>query len=127
MKVDERDRQSLRERLDTVLGEQPAEVLMDMLERASGHEPATHDDMLALGTRLDGIDKRLDGIDARLDQMDRRLDQVDTRFEMVDVRFEKLDARFESRTADLTRSVVFTGIGVAMSSWGLLFAALGFG
>ena len=120
MKVDERDRQSLRERLDTVLGEQPAEVLMDMLERASGHEPATHDDMLALGTRLDGID-------ARLDQMDRRLDQVDTRFEMVDVRFEKLDARFESRTADLTRSVVFTGIGVAMSSWGPLFAALGFG
>ena len=113
MKVDERDRQSLRERLDTVLGEQPAEVLMDMLERASGHEPATHDDMLALGTRLDGID-------ARLDQMDRRLDQVDTRFEMI-------DARFESRTADLTRSLVFTGIGVAMSSWGLLFAALGFG
>ena len=120
MKVDERDRQSLRERLDTVLGEQPAEVLMDMLERASGHEPATHDDMLALGPRLDGIDTRLDGIDARLDQMDRRLDQVDTRF-------EKLDARFESRTADLTRSVVFTGIGVAMSSWGPLFAALGFG
>jgi hypothetical protein len=93
-----------------VLGEQPAEVLMDMLERASGHEPATHDDMLALGTRLDGID-------ARLDQMDRRLDQVDTRFEMIDARFEKLDARFESRTADLTRSLVFTGIGVAMSSW----------
>jgi hypothetical protein len=42
-----------------VLGEQPAEVLMDMLERASGHEPATHDDMLALGTRLDGSTRGL--------------------------------------------------------------------
>lgn len=133
MKVDEQDRQSLRERLDTVLGEHPAEVLMGMLEGAAGQDLATRDDVLAIGTclaridtRLDGIDIRLDGIDTRLDGIDLRLDRVDTRFEMVDARFEKLDARFESRIAEQARMMVFTGVGIAMSTWALLFAALGF-
>jgi len=112
MKVDEQDRQSLRERLDTVLGEYPAEVLMGMLEGIAGQDLATRDDVLAIGTRLDGIGTRLDQMDRRLDQMDRRLDKVDT--------------RFESRIAEQTRMMVFTGVGIAMSTWALLFAALGF-
>ena len=119
MKVDEQDRQSLRERLDTVLGEYPAEVLMGMLEGIAGQDLATRDDVLAIGTRLDGIGTRLDQMDRRLDQMDRRLDKVDTRFEMV-------DAQLESRIAEQTRMMVFTGVGIAMSTWALLFAALGF-
>jgi len=126
MKVDEQDRQSLRERLDTVLGEYPAEVLMGMLEGIAGQDLATRDDVLAIGTRLDGIGTRLDQMDRRLDQMDRRLDKVDTRFEMVDAQLERLDARFESRIAEQTRMMVFTGVGIAMSTWALLFAALGF-
>ena len=120
MKVDEQDRQSLRERLDMVLGEHPAEVLMGMLDGTAGQDLATRDDVLAIGTCLDRIDTRLDGIDLRLDR-------VDTRFEMVDARFENLDARFESRIAEQTRTMVFTGFGIAISTWGLLFAALGFG
>ena len=134
MKVDEQDRQSLRERLDMVLGEHPAEVLMGMLDGTAGQDLATRDDVLAIGTcldridtRLDRVDTRLEGIDTRLDGIDLRLDRVDTRFEMVDARFEKLDARFESRIADQTRTMVFTGFGIAISTWGLLFAALGFG
>ncbi len=73
------------------------------------------------------MDSRLDGMDRRFDRLNLRLDQVDTRFEMVDARFEALSARFDLRTTELARTVVFTGIGLAVSCWGLVLVALGFG
>ncbi len=111
MTVDERDRQTLREQLEVVLGDQPAGVLMELLARRS--------DVLAIGARLEGIEARLDRMDARLDQMERR-------FDLVDARFEKVQAVLTLKSAEASKTTVFTGIAVAMSSWGLLFAALGF-
>lgn len=133
MTVDERDRQTLREQLEVVLGDHPAGVLMELLETPGSDDLARRSDVLAIGARLDGIDARLDQMDRRFDQIDARLDQMDRRFDLIDARFEKVDARFEKAEAALTlvstessKTTIFTGIAVAMSSWGLLFAALGF-
>ena len=120
MTVDERDRQTLREQLEVVLGDQPAGVLMELLETPGSDDLARRSDVLAIGARLDGID-------ARLDQMDRRFDLIDARFEKVDARFEKAEAALTLMSTESSKTTVFTGIAVAMSSWGLLFVALGFG
>ena len=113
MQVDEQDRQSLRERLEAVLGDQPADVLMELLAPPPGDWlELLRGDFSALNTRLDGIDARLDGIDARLDAADRRI--------------EGGESRLTLQTAELTKTIVFTGITVAMSTWGLLFGAIAF-
>ena len=119
MTVDERDRQTLREQLEVVLGDQPAGVLMELLETPGSDDLARRSDVLAIGARLEGID-------ARLDQMDARHDQMERRFDLVDARFEKVQAVLTLKSAEASKTTVFTGIAVAMSSWGLLFAALRF-
>jgi len=149
MQVDERGRQSLRERLEAVLGDQPADVLMELLAPPPGDWlELLRGDFSALNarldqidarfdqidTRLDGIDTRLDGIDTRLDGIDTRLDGIDTRLDGIDARLDAADRRIEGgesrltlQTAELTKTIVFTGITVAMSTWGLLFGAIAFG
>ena len=54
----------------------------------------------------------MDGIDARMDAFDRRIEGVETRLTL--------------QSAVLTKTVVFTGIATATSSWGLLFGAMAF-
>ena len=142
MQVDERGRQSLRERLEAVLGDQPADVLMELLAPPPGDWlELLRGDFSALNARLDQIDARFDQIDARLDGIDTRLDGIDTRLDGIDTRLDGIDARLDAadrrieggesrltlQTAELTKTIVFTGITVAMSTWGLLFGAIAFG
>ena len=142
MQVDERGRQSLRERLEAVLGDQPADVLMELLAPPPGDWlELLRGDFSALNARLDQIDARFDQIDTRLDGIDTRLDGIDTRLDGIDTRLDGIDARLDAadrrieggesrltlQTAELTKTIVFTGITVAMSTWGLLFGAIAFG
>jgi|AP95_1055475.scaffolds.fasta_scaffold02981_3 hypothetical protein len=135
MQVDERGRQSLRERLEAVLGDQPADVLMELLAPPPGDWlELLRGDFSALNARLDQIDARFDQIDTRLDGIDTRLDGIDTRLDGIDARLDAADRRIEGgesrltlQTAELTKTIVFTGITVAMSTWGLLFGAIAFG
>ena len=128
MQVDERGRQSLRERLEAVLGDQPADVLMELLAPPPGDWlELLRGDFSALNARLDQIDARFDQIDARLDGIDTRLDGIDARLDAADRRIEGGESRLTLQTAELTKTIVFTGITVAMSTWGLLFGAIAFG
>jgi len=128
MQVDERGRQSLRERLEAVLGDQPADVLMELLAPPPGDWlELLRGDFSALNARLDQIDARFDQIDTRLDGIDTRLDGIDARLDAADRRIEGGESRLTLQTAELTKTIVFTGITVAMSTWGLLFGAIAFG
>ncbi len=147
MQLDEQDRQSLRERLEEVLGSQPTGVLMDLLETHPDNELARRSDVLAIGAklngidvrlegidvRLEGIDVRLEGIDVRLDRIEGRMDGIEGRMDGIDARMDAFDRRIEGvetrltlQSAVLTKTVVFTGIATATSSWGLLFGAMAF-
>src|SRR5689334_25181723 len=84
----------LRRKLEGMLGEDEAAMLMD---RPPGgwSDLVTNQSLAAftasLDARFDGIERRFQAIDHRFDSIDHRFDSIDHRFDSIDHRFDALE------------------------------------
>jgi len=94
MTISDAERHRLHTRLDQVLGEEDAAVLISHLPPSGWSDVARHRDLDELEHR---ITARVESLEAR---MDARFAAVDARFAAVDARFDVQDAKFEARFAE---------------------------
>lgn len=116
-------REALVDRLSQVLGSDEAETLMTYLP---GGTPATQDEVLANGRRLDAVEGRLDGVERRLDGVDSRLDRVEHRLDSLYELVVRQTTELTKAISDQTRTFVLSTTASVISAAGLAFAAARF-
>lgn len=118
MAITEQSRKDLYQRLEDVLGDEPAATLMEHLPQTGWRDVATKDDLAQLEERLtlrfdrdlvrveSSLGERMSSLD-RFGEMDRRFGDMDRRFgqrfDDIDRRFGELDRRFGQRFDDIDR------------------------
>ena len=131
MAIDERSRHELFVRLEEVLVEEHASVLMEHLPPVGWADVATKRDLdaLALATKRD-----LGQLEERLEmKLDVWFARLGTRFAQVDARFDQADAKLEATEqrviavlrADMnvqTRNIMFSLVGALIGMAGLVLA-----
>ena len=136
MAITDSERHRLHTKLDQVLGEEDAAVLishlppsgwsdvartrdLDQLElRIDARFEAVDHRFEAVDRRFDAVDHRFDAMEARFDAVDARFDAIDKRFQMVDVQFEKHESKFEAaleRNLRLQTTRFFIGMGALVT------------
>ena len=97
MAITDAERHRLHTKLDEVLGEDDAAVLISHLPPSGWSDVARTRDLEHLEARLAGQVDRLDGrIDRLEEHMDHRFALVDEQFKRVDERFNTMEARFDA-------------------------------
>ena len=138
MAIDERSRHELFVRLEEVLGEEHASVLMEHLPPVGWADVATKRDLDQLEERLEmKLDARFAQVDARFAQVDARFEQMEARFDHVDARFDQVETRFDAKLeaseqrvvavlrAEMnvqTRNIMFSLVGSLFGVAGLVVA-----
>ncbi|HVM36296.1 MAG TPA: hypothetical protein VM784_13275 [Actinomycetota bacterium] len=131
MAIDERSRHELFVRLEEVLGEEHASVLMEHLPPVGWADVATKRDLdaLALATKRDlgQLEERLEmKLDARFARLGARFAQVDARFDQADAKLEATEQRVIAvLRADMnvqTRNIMFSLVGALIGMAGLVLA-----
>ncbi len=125
MTIDAGDRRMLHERLEDVLGERPADLLMTRLY--DDGVALVRSDVAELGLRLDAM---LEAFDRRFEAIDRRFDEFDRRFEALERRMDRAEDRLTSmddRIHSVWRALVGGFLVTIFSSWGLVLATLAMG
>ena len=110
MAIDERPRLQLHRRLEEVLGEREAAILMSHLPPVGWADVATKHDLDQLGqvltTRIEAVEGRLgsriDGVEARLEA---RIDGLATRIGGLDSKVDSVEARLGDRIDRLESSL----------------------
>lgn len=110
MAITDAERHRLHTKLDEVLGEEDAAVLISHLPPSGWSDVARTRDLDQLGARLD---RRIDQLEARLDsridlleaRLDGRFAAVDERFATIDERFRAVDERFNTMEARIDASI----------------------
>ncbi len=80
MTIDERSRHRLYLRLEEVLGQEEATVLMEHLPPVGWADVATKHDVDDLRADLQRLDRKVDGLDARLARLEGTVDGLTRRF-----------------------------------------------
>jgi len=124
-------RMRLRRKLEEMLGDDEAAMLMD-------RPPGGWSDLVtteSLTTILDErfaaferrLDRRFDEVDRRFDEVDRRFDEIDHRFALVDRKFETQEYKLNSRMDQLIREQTWrlmTAVRTCMSILAALFGLM---
>ena len=109
MTISDAQRHKLHSKLDQVLGEEDAAVLISHLPPSGWSDVARTRDLDQLAERLEAkmdagfasVDARFDLVDARFGIVDERFARVEerfeARFERVDERFDTMEARFDAK------------------------------
>ena len=111
MAITDAERHRLHTKLDEVLGEDDAAVLISHLPPSGWSDVARTRDLDQLEARLigrgDRLDGRIDRVDARIDRLEEHIDHrfalVDERFNRVDERFNTMEARFDATVERVLR------------------------
>ena len=120
MAVDE-VRLRLRRKLEGMLGEDEAAMLMD--RPAGGWSDLVTNQSLAGFTA--SLDARFDAIERRFDAVDRRFDEVDHRFDLVDQKFETQEYKANSRMDQLIREQTWRLTTAMLTCMSILTAVFG--
>lgn len=104
MAITDAERHRLHTKLDEVLGEDDAAVLISHLPPSGWSDVARTRDLEHLETRLGGRIDRLEAqmehrialLEERFNVVDERFNRVDERFNRVDERFGTMEARFDA-------------------------------
>ena len=111
MAITDAERHRLHTKLDQVLGEEDAAVLISHLPPSGWSDVVRTRDLdqfaVHVDDRFDRVDDRFDrmdgSIDDRFDRVDDRFDRmdgrIDDRFAIVDDRFDRMDGRIDDRFA----------------------------
>jgi uncharacterized protein (DUF3084 family) len=114
MAITDAERHRLHTKLDEVLGEEDAAVLISHLPPSGWSDVVRTRDLdqfearvighvdqveARLGGRIDRLDGRIDQLGGRLDQLDGRIDQLDGRIDQLDGRIDRLEERMDHRFA----------------------------
>ena len=123
MVITDAERHRLHSKLDEVLGEEDAAVLISHLPPSGWSDVARTRDLDQLEARLDG---RIDRLDGRVDRLEARMDH---RFELIEERFNTMEARFDATLERVLREqthrfLAFSG-GIATISVAVLSAVIG--
>ena len=110
MAITDAQRHRLHNKLDQVLGEEDAAVLISHLPPSGWSDVVRTRDLDQLEARLDArfaalearFDARFDAVDARFEAMEARFE---ARFETIDARFLAVDARFDTTEARFGESL----------------------
>jgi hypothetical protein len=106
MAITDAERHRLHTKLDEVLGEDDAAVLISHLPPSGWSDVARTRDLEHLEARVAGQVDRLDGrIDRFEEHMDHRFALVDARFSRIDERFNTMDERFNTMEARFDATV----------------------
>lgn len=135
MTTAEKERLALYEQLNSTLGPEPAETLMEHLPPQKWADLATKEDLrlfakehgaeiTELRAEMQAGFARIDGQFAQVMSMfahiDGRFAQVESQFAQVDSRFAEMDSKFaemESKFAQQTRTIVLALGGFAATIW----------
>jgi predicted nuclease with TOPRIM domain len=107
---DLQNRRLLYDRLEEVLGAEPARILMQQLPPTG--EVATRSDMRDLGDRMDRLEDRMDRLEDRMDRLESHMDRFDDRLH-----------DFHGALREQTRIFVLASIGTMVTLAGIAFAA----
>ena len=99
MPVTDEARCELYDSLVGVIGESPAQTLMELTRAMDTSQLITRDDFSDLRSDVAKLGAQLFSLAERVDE---RFEQVDRRFEQVDKRFEHMDERLERNEERLT-------------------------
>jgi hypothetical protein len=91
--ITDAERHRLHTKLDEVLGEEDAAVLISHLPPSGWSDVARTRDLDLLEAR---IDQRFDAIDKRFEATDKRFDAIDKRFDAFDKRFDAFEERWKA-------------------------------
>ena len=107
MAIDEAMRHRIFGRIEEILGEETASVLMTHMPPINWADMATKQDLANVERRLEA---KIDGLENRLDA---KIDGLELR----------LDAKIDSKITGLTRTLVLASTGQMIAFVGLVFAA----
>jgi hypothetical protein len=117
---DVHQREVLYARLQEVLGDTPAGILMTYLPPTT--ELATSDDIRWLGShlddRMDRFEERMDRFEERMDRFEERMDRFEERmdrFEETMIRFDDRMHGFNAALRDQTRNILLFTLGTMFS------------
>jgi hypothetical protein len=112
MAITDAERHRLHTKLDEVLGEEDAAVLISHLPPSGWSDVARTRDLDQLELRLEGQIARLDGRIDRLEaEMEHGFALVDERFNRVDERFNTMEARFDASLQRTLRTETIRFLG----------------
>ena len=121
MTTAEKERLALYEQLNTTLGPEPAETLMEYLPSQKWADLATKEDLRLLAKELTSdMQAGFARMEAKFAQIDGRFAQVESRFAQVDSQFAQVESKFaemESKFAQQTRTIVLALGGFAATIW----------
>jgi hypothetical protein len=121
MAISEESRHRLFRRLEEVLGESAAALLMEYLPPVGWADVATKHDLdlrfarvddrftylqRHIDDKIDPLATRIDGLDNRMDRLDGRMDRLDGRLDRLDGRLDQLRAEFRTMTLALMSMMV---------------------
>lgn len=126
MTTAEKERLALYEQLNSTLGPEPAETLMEYLPTQKWADLATKEDLRLLAKELQAeMQAGFARIDGRFAQMESQFAQVKSMFAQVDGRFAQVESKFaemESKFAQQTRTIVLALGGFAATIWASMLA-----
>ena len=128
MTTAEKERLALYEQLNSTLGPEPAETLMEYLPSQKWADLATKEDLRLLAKELTAdmqagfarMEAKFAQIDGQFAQVKSQFAQVESRFAQVDSQFAQVDSKFaemESKFAQQTRTIVLALGGFAATIW----------
>src|SRR5438552_15539444 len=59
------------------------------------------DDLAAIKTRLDRVERKVDGLDQKFDQLGKKVDYLDGKVDQMDKKVGQLDKKFDGLTKSL--------------------------
>lgn len=140
MTTAEKERLALYEQLNSTLGPEPAETLMEYLPSQKWADLATKEDLRLLAkelqaemqagfARIDGrfaqVESQFARIDGRFAQVDGQFAQMESQFAQVKSMFAQVESKFaemESKFAQQTRTIVLALGGFAATIWASMLA-----
>ena len=128
MPTAEKERLALYEQLNSTLGPEPAETLMEYLPPQKWADLATKEDL-----RLFAKEHGAEITELRADmqtgfaRMEAKFAQIDGKFAQMESRFAQMESRFaemESKFAQQTRTTVLALAGFAATIWASMLATV---
>jgi hypothetical protein len=126
MKIDDRARRVLAERLDQVPGTEEGDILLAHLPPVGWADVVTKHDLAGLEERVDLRFGALeDRIDLRFDAVDQRFGALEKRMDLLEVRMGQFDDRMASlqqQVASFSRQLIVTVVAAVAGTIPTVFA-----
>ena len=126
MTTAEKERLALYEQLNSTLGPEPAETLMEYLPSQKWADLATKEDLRLFAKELTAdMQAGFARMEAKFAQIDGRFAQVESQFAQVESQFAQVKSQFaemESKFAQQTRTIVLALGGFAATIWASMLA-----